>query len=509
MKSKLLCGLAASLLSVSILVSPALAQSPGANWELVETNPRKYFVADPANPGAGWTLVGSDTVRYFVPGSTPPAGADLADAARAPSITSQDPASNEWLLAGTENVKDFIPDGPESGSDQLVASTFVSSRNEQQTYSGGRQKLSGEPSYDPEVRETDTKKWRLTSQTATVRRYDVPLYRNVHTPYRIVDRFGYETRRVDTYDNTYRASKTVKTALGQEVVDTHTYSKREDKPTAWVRGDIVPSLDKLVSTGVDDTTQTTYQQYVVDLLAGKVAESDKAQSTKASTFMSDSGSGNSKTALSGSQKRVTFKADQAVASVAKKAEDKGSIKDPTVGKEEATRKAEAAKKAEDAAKKAADEAAKVAARAAEEAAKAADAAAKKAAEEAAKAAEEAAKKAAEESKKAVAATLAAAKVNVKATDWDRKFYNPANAAEYLDFSVNNGKKLTITVNVPKKITSSGWYEGKLSTDKASYVDSSGDNECTLKLSYANGQWLLNGSIAKGKASVSINNWIAR
>jgi len=322
-------------------------------------------LAAPGDAPEGWSLVGSDTVRYFVPGSTPPAGADLADAGSATKITSTAPSSGEWLQVSSENVRDFLPDGAESSSDQLVSSTFVSSRNEQQVYSGGRQKLSGDPTYDSPVYETDSKKWRLTSQTATVRRYDVPVYQNVHTPYRIVDRYGYDTRTVDTYDNTYRVNKTVKTALGQELVDTHTYTKREDKASAWARGAIAPSLDKLVSTGVDDSTRTTYQAYVVDLLSGKVAESDKSLGAKSSTYLSDSGAGNNKTALSGSQKRVTFKADEAVASLSKKAEEGGSIKDPTSAKDKEAKEAEkaagkVAKEAEKAAEKAAKEAEKAA-----------------------------------------------------------------------------------------------------------------------------------------------------
>lgn len=369
-------------------------------------------LAAPGDAPAGWTLVGSDTVRYFIPGSTPPAAADVADATSATQITNQNPSSGEWLLVGSENVKDFFPDTDGSGSDQLTASTFVNSRNEEKVYSAGRHKLEGEPTYDAAVRQTDTKTWRLTSQTATVRRYDVPVTRNVHTPYRIVDRFGYDTRKVDSYDNTYRANKVVNTALGQEVVDTHSYTKREEKASAWVRGAIAPSLDQLISTGVDDTVETTYQSYVVDLLAGKISESSKTQGAKSSTFLSDSGSGNTKTALSGSQKRVAFKADSAVASTAKKVEEGGSIKDPSLGRsdradstaKDAKQKAdeaarEAARKAEEAAKKA-EEAEKKANDAAREAAKKAEEAAKEAAKKAEEAAKEAAKKADEAAREA-------------------------------------------------------------------------------------------------------------
>lgn len=287
-------------------------------------------VAAPGDAPAGWSLAGSETVRYFLPGSTPPAGSDQADAATAKTISSQNPSSGEWLLVGTDNVKDFIPDSAGGSGDQLTASTFVSTRNEQQTYYSGREKLSGTPTYDQATWETNTKKWRLVSQTATVRRYDVPVYQNVHTPYKIVDRYGYDTRTVDTYDNTYRANKIVKTALGQEIVDTHSYTKREDKASAWARGAVDASMDKLISTGIDDTVKTTIQAYVVDLLAGQVAASDKSMSSKSATFLSDSGSGNTKTALSGSKKRVAFKADEAVVSVSKKVEEKGSIKDLVV-----------------------------------------------------------------------------------------------------------------------------------------------------------------------------------
>lgn len=286
-------------------------------------------LAAPGDAPAGWSLVGSETVRYFVPGTTPPAGADLANSAAAAQITSQNPGSGEWLLVGTDNVKDFLPDTVGGSGDQLLSSTFVSTRGESKDYYSGREKLSGEPKYDPAVWETDTKKWRLVSQTATVRRYDVPVYQGVHTPYKIVDRYGHDTRKVDTYDNTYQANKTVKTALGDEIVDTHTYTKREEKATAWARGPVEPSMDKLISEGIDDSTRTTVQAYVVDLLAGQVAQSDKAQGPKAAQFLSDSGSGNTKTSLSGSKKRVVFKADEAVASLSRNHDDDGgSILDP-------------------------------------------------------------------------------------------------------------------------------------------------------------------------------------
>ncbi len=87
----------------------------------------------------------------------------------------------------------------------------------------------------------------------------------------------------------------------------------------------VPNGDWQSKEEITRTSFVTVGRVGSAVMAAEAAGPTKA---KSSTFMSDSGTGNTKTELSGSKKRLVFKADEAVASTAKVAEvSAGSIRD--------------------------------------------------------------------------------------------------------------------------------------------------------------------------------------
>ncbi|HEY9857122.1 MAG TPA: hypothetical protein V6D05_15365 [Stenomitos sp.] len=287
---KLIGTASCSLMALSILVQPALAQvpNPGAGWVLVKQRNVRTFAADPAKPGGGaWKLVDVKTRTYFI-----------EDGKSSRSVANSNKETQEVALG----------QGPKVYGDETVQST-----------KNGEAVLGDVPNSKATYYDRDY----LVSFKLT--RYS--LFQDVsgYKPWTIYNQAAVKTRNVNYYlvewtdpITNERLSEVdpapeytdwvVGSAYNKSVASTgkDNFSRRDDKGTE----------DRRIILGKTYSPQTS--------LADVAKNPTKA---KASSFLSDSGAGNTKTSLSGSKTRVAFKADEAVASTAKKSDQGGSITD--------------------------------------------------------------------------------------------------------------------------------------------------------------------------------------
>lgn len=287
-----------SLMALTLLMQPALAQAPnlGADWVFVKERKVKTFVPNPAKPGSG-----------------------------------------SWQLLDVTNRTYFLEDGQ-------VSRKVATSRTESGEISAGQ----GPRVYGAE--EINTRKAFETLQG------DVPNSKNGYFEGNFLVSFKL-TRYALFEDVTGFKSWTIYNRYATRTRDINYYlvewtdpltretlSEVDSNPeyTAWVVGapydkDAASSgkdtFSRRNSLGTDDRRVILSKTYSPQ--ASMADDSTKAPSTKVGTFVSNRGMGNTQVALSGSKLRTAMGANDAVASQAKQAESGGgSIKlDRLVGQD--------------------------------------------------------------------------------------------------------------------------------------------------------------------------------
>lgn len=283
-----------SLMALSLLVQPALAQAPnlGPDWVVVKERKVRNFVPNPDKPGSGtWQLIDVQNRTYFV-----------EDGNVTRKVTSSRKESSEISLGK---------------SDRVYGSEEIQSRVK-------GEKLVGEV---PNSRRAYQQGDYLVSYKLD--RYDRFEDLRGYTPWSIYNRYATRTRDVNYYMLEWTDPVTGERL--SEILSTPEY-------TDWLVG--APYDKDVAQTGKDNFARR------LDLgdedrrvVLGKVfspqmslSELDsKAASTKVGTFLSNKGQSNSQVALSGSKLRTAMGANSAVASKAKTAQSSSGTVDPGNG----------------------------------------------------------------------------------------------------------------------------------------------------------------------------------
>lgn len=287
---KLIGTASCSLMALSMLVQPALAQvpNPGAGWMLLKQRQVRTFAANPAKPGSGaWQLVGVNNRTYFI-----------EDGKTSRSLSSSRQESREVALG--KGPKVYGPDD------------IVSRKKGEQ--------LVGDV---PNSRTSYLDKEFLV--TLKLIRY--ALFEDVkgYKPWTIYNRAATETRSINYY--LVQWTDPITNEGLSELDPTAEY-------TAWVQGAPFNKttaasgreyFERRDSLGTDDRQALVGKTYVpAASLADVGSNPTKAN---ASSFLSNQGAGNSQVSLSGSKLRSALGANDAVASKAKQASTGGSITD--------------------------------------------------------------------------------------------------------------------------------------------------------------------------------------
>jgi hypothetical protein len=271
-----------------------------------------------AEPDGSWTPVNRETVRFFMEGTVPPANADLAPADRAATLgNNQVPAT--WLPVSSHSVRTFIA-GESSDDTQLIAKDFQGNRTERTPYLIESVKQYGEPQSEAPRPDPNPAHWG-TSQSGEMTRYTVPLFRIVHTPYRLIAHYGWQSRNVARYRMTYRTDRYVHSTVGSYLQDTHTFTRLAEEPGAWQPRAYDQSLDRVLSSGVDDSVMAAGAQSFAVAGSGMAGplSAYAPKSRQAVTFTSDHVKGTDRFRLDGSRPHNAIRAAEAWPSVSKRA----------------------------------------------------------------------------------------------------------------------------------------------------------------------------------------------
>ncbi len=279
-----------SLVALSILVQPALAQAPnlGADWLVVKERKVRTFVPNPEKPGSGsWQLVDVKNRTYF-----------LQDGDLSRKVSTSREEKGEISMGKTDRVY---------GGDEITT------RKKFEVLQGDVPN-SKKSYYEDDFLVT----YKLT-------RYS--LFEDVagYKPWTVYNRYATRTRDVNYY-----------LVEWTDPLTKETFSELDPTPeyTDWVVGS--PYNKDVASSGKDafsrrDSLGTDDRRVILGRLHSPQAAlsdlSSQVAKTKVGTFLSNKGAGNTQVALSGSKLRSAMGANSAVASEAKKAQTSGgSIK---------------------------------------------------------------------------------------------------------------------------------------------------------------------------------------
>lgn len=291
-------------------VAPAVAApDPGPGWVLTGQRTVRNWVPE---AGSGWVLVGQRQVTEFV-----------ADPVTAPLPPGANGAGH-WEMVSFRDRSEFVADSAMSRklANSSTAYRYVVGSPATQGFADEKVVVSKTPR---EVR-TDLKNpYRETlnagiySVTKLVRsdkwndvQYQTPVYNMKQKQFQTTNYFNFEW--TDGIYGTLMREPDPKSDVGAW---TNTGAIERD---GLARYDLWPNLVKEDSTTAN--VEVTLARVPLSLASADAAKA------KSATFLSDSGSGGSTTAVAGSQKRAVFKADDAIVSDSKPVEvaNSGGVK---------------------------------------------------------------------------------------------------------------------------------------------------------------------------------------
>lgn len=275
-----------SLMALSLLMQPALAQvpNPGPDWMLVKERKVRTFVPNPAKPGSGaWQLVDVKNRTYF-----------LADGDVTRKVATSRTESGEIAAGQSERVYG-APEIQTRKKHEALQGDVPNSRN---GYYEGDYLVA----------------YKLT-------RY--ALFEDVtgFKPWTVYNRFATRTRSINYYVIEWT-----------DPLTSESLSEVDSNPeyTPWVVGAAYnkeavatgkEAFSRRDSLGTEDRRAILGRTYSPQSALANA--SDNAPSTKSGTFVSNRGTGNSQVALTGSKLRVAMGANDALASKAKEAQKGG------------------------------------------------------------------------------------------------------------------------------------------------------------------------------------------
>lgn len=278
---------ACSLMALSILVQPALAQAPnlGPDWVVVKERKVRSFVPNPDKPGSGtWQLIDVKNRTYFV-----------EDGNVSRKVANSRKESNEISVGRSDRVY-----GPED----------IKTRKKGETLQGdvpNSNKTAPEGDYLVTSKLTRYALWEDVAGTK---------------PWTVYNRYATRTRDVNYY-----VIEWVDPLTGEnlsEYLPTPEY-------TEWVVG--AAYNKEVASSGQEriarrDSLGTEDRKVVLGRLyspQATLADESRLSGSKMGTFLSNKGAGNSQVALSGSKLRAAMGANEAVASQARTTSSGGTI----------------------------------------------------------------------------------------------------------------------------------------------------------------------------------------
>ncbi|MBM3267781.1 MAG: hypothetical protein FJZ01_09050 [Candidatus Sericytochromatia bacterium] len=250
-----------SILACTLAAPPALAQAPGADWVLIDSQTVRYFLPDPAAP----------------PGS----GTDSTSALLA------NPSQVDWILLSTDKVRYFQADGGVT-EQQLGSSTeeqSVKVDSVQQADAGTSPRKSA--IYEPPKKEWKSTGTRRTLEGRSVVRtvtYKVPQYQDVEYPYLKIDRYKKQARTI---------TRVAVTSTGNILYSSHPDIKPTDAGSTriekregpWRDAGPVPdpALARTVGRGFDPPVKELIGSKDRDVEEGRIAASatDLSEASKA------------------------------------------------------------------------------------------------------------------------------------------------------------------------------------------------------------------------------------
>lgn len=300
----------------TVAATGAAAKSLGSGvsapteWYLDNTQAVRYFMpgetppdgarqaenkelSDPLKGGTDWYVADTQTIRYWVPGASAPLGASEANGTQGKGGGGS--ADDSWYLAGSQLIKYFVPGADPNetsgGLEQNVSEAFGNPDLENQNVQVAAAIKLADMARAPKkgsVEKAGKEKWALSSsRQAAVGRmmhyyatYQIPRYQNVEYPYRLVDRYKKQTRKVDNVEITYRYDRVVDNGDGDETHDVGFRKVKEKRPGAWADTGLNPD------PALDQQKAQAFYPPVAELVDTVIEELDYFQVPKTSTSVS-------------------------------------------------------------------------------------------------------------------------------------------------------------------------------------------------------------------------------